>query len=82
MTERDIRYHSSDDMTGLGELKSVMEPVAVVLRRDGSIDVYGQVAVVDQIGQAGPWEQHALHEHDGYAPHSHEVRADHRGVSR
>ena len=22
----------------------------------------------------------ALHEHDGYAPHSHEVRADHLGV--
>jgi hypothetical protein len=23
-----------------------------------------------------------MHEHDGYAPHSHEVRADHRGVER
>lgn len=21
-----------------------------------------------------------MHQHDGYAPHSHEVRADHRGV--
>ena len=23
-----------------------------------------------------------MHEHDGYAPHSHEVRADHLGVNR
>jgi hypothetical protein len=23
-----------------------------------------------------------MHEHDGYSPHSHEVRADHRGVAR
>ena len=23
-----------------------------------------------------------MHEHDGYAPHSHEVRADHLGVAR
>lgn len=47
---RHIRYHSSDDMTGVGEFRDVMEPVAVVLRSDGSVDVYGQVAVIDQTG--------------------------------
>ncbi|HWG00831.1 MAG TPA: hypothetical protein VG164_03140 [Trebonia sp.] len=45
---RFIRYHSSDDMAGLGEFRAVTEPVAVVLRKDGSVDVYGYVAVVDQ----------------------------------
>jgi hypothetical protein len=45
---RTVRYHSSDDMAGLGELAEVTEPVAVVLRGDGSVDVYGYVAVVDQ----------------------------------
>lgn len=49
MTERDIRYHSGDDMSGLGEFENVMEPVAVVLRPDGSIDAYGYVAVIDQV---------------------------------
>lgn len=43
-----VRYHSSDDMAGLGEFRDVIEPVAVVLRKDGSVDVYGYVAVVDQ----------------------------------
>lgn len=52
----DIRYHSSDDMDGLGEFRDVSEPVAVVLRRDGSVDVYGLIAVVDQRqpGRPGP----------------------------
>jgi hypothetical protein len=45
---RTVRYHSSDDMDGLGELREVTEPVAVVLRKDGSADVYGYVAVIDQ----------------------------------
>jgi hypothetical protein len=45
---RYIRYHSSDDMAGLGEFRDVTEPVAVVLRNDGSVDVYGYIAVVDQ----------------------------------
>jgi hypothetical protein len=27
-------------------------------------------------------EMSAMHEHDGYTPHSHEVRADHGGVTR
>jgi len=43
-----MRFHSSDDMSGLGELAAVTEPVAVVLRPDGSVDVYGHVAVIDQ----------------------------------
>jgi hypothetical protein len=43
-----IRVHSSDDMADVGELADVTDPVAVVLRADGSVDVYGQVAVVDQ----------------------------------
>jgi hypothetical protein len=45
-----IRRHSSDDMTGLGEFTGTTEPVAVVIRPDGSIDVYGYVAVIDQRG--------------------------------
>lgn len=47
---RHVRYHSSDDMDGLGEFADTVEPVAVVLRPDGSLDVYGQVAVIDQTG--------------------------------
>lgn len=43
-----VRYHSSDDMDGLGELSDVTEPVAVVIRPGGSVDVYGCVAVIDQ----------------------------------
>jgi hypothetical protein len=43
-----LRYHLADDMTGLGELCQVTEPVAVVLRNDNSVDVYGHVAIVDQ----------------------------------
>lgn len=48
MNTEHVRYHSSDDMDGLGELAAVTDPVAVVLRNDGSVDVYGWVAVVDQ----------------------------------
>jgi hypothetical protein len=44
----DIRNHSPDNMTGLGELEGITEPVAVVVRPDGSLDVYGRVGVVDQ----------------------------------
>jgi hypothetical protein len=47
-TTPEIRDHSSDDMTDLPELAELTEPVAVVLRRDQSVDVYGYVAVVDQ----------------------------------
>ena len=47
---RHVRYHSSDDMADLGELWETVEPVAVVLRADGSLDVYGYVAVIDQTG--------------------------------
>ena len=47
---RHVRYHSSDDMADLGELWETVEPVAVVLRADGSVDVYGYVAVIDQTG--------------------------------
>lgn len=45
---REVRYHSADDMTGLRELADVTEPVAVVIRPDGSVDVYGYIGVVDQ----------------------------------
>lgn len=44
------RHHSSDDMTGLGEFEGITEPVAVVIRPDGSVDIYGYVAVIDQRG--------------------------------
>jgi hypothetical protein len=44
----DVRYHSTDDMDGLGELKEISQPVAVVIRKDGSLDVYGYVGIVDQ----------------------------------
>ena len=52
MSERNIRYHSSDDMEGLGEFAGMIAPVGVVLRADDSIDVYGLVAVVDQTATA------------------------------
>lgn len=42
------RFHSSDDMDRLRELAHVTEPVAVVVRPDGSLDVYGHVGIVDQ----------------------------------
>jgi hypothetical protein len=45
---RQVRAHSSDDMNGVGELNGVMAPVAVVLRSDGSVDAYGDLAVIDQ----------------------------------
>jgi len=48
MSDYDVRYHSADDMSGLGELGNVMEPVAVVIRPDGSVDTYGYMAVIDQ----------------------------------
>lgn len=51
-----IRYHSSDDMDGLGEFDGVTAPVAVVIRADGSIDAYGYLAVVDQRTPAAPAE--------------------------
>jgi hypothetical protein len=44
----DIRRHSSDDMDRDAELAEVIDPVAVVLRADGSVDTYGLVTVVDQ----------------------------------
>lgn len=45
----DVRYHSSDDMTG-PEFEGVYEPVAVVVRPDDSVDAYGYIAVLDQRG--------------------------------
>jgi hypothetical protein len=45
---RDVRYHSSDEMDGLSELRDLMAPVTVILRPDGSVDVYGHVGIVDQ----------------------------------
>lgn len=44
----DIRRHSSRDMDGLGEFEGCTDPVAVVIRPDGSLDVYGFIGVVDQ----------------------------------
>lgn len=45
-----VRYHPAKHMAGLHELSGVTESAAVVLRKDGSVDVYGYglVAVVDQ----------------------------------
>lgn len=57
----DIRYHSSDDMSGLGELSEVMEPVAVVLRPDGSVDAYGFIGIVDQRQATQPQTVYVLH---------------------
>jgi hypothetical protein len=51
---RSIRQHSSEDMAGLGEFTDTAEPVAVVLRPDGSVDVYGYVAVIDQSDDPRP----------------------------
>lgn len=45
---RAVRHHSSDDMDGLRELAGISAPVAVVIRPDGSADVYGDVGVVDR----------------------------------
>lgn len=45
---KDIRYHSSDEMNGEGEWEGITEPVAVVIRADGSVDAYGYLAVIDQ----------------------------------
>ena len=43
------RFHSLDDMVGMGEFEVTPEGMpAVVLRGDGSIDVYGDVIIVDQ----------------------------------
>ena len=49
----DIRYHASHDMVGLGEFESVATPAAAVIRPDGSIDVYGNMAVIDQRATVG-----------------------------
>jgi hypothetical protein len=43
-----VRHHSADDMDGLGECVDVFAPGAVIVRRDGSLDVYGHIDVIDQ----------------------------------
>ena len=57
-----VRVHSSDDLAGLGELADVAEPCAVVIRPDGSVDVYGYIGVVDQrpdvAAEAPGWRCH------------------------
>jgi hypothetical protein len=68
MTPRYIRWHSTDYMHRLGELRHITEPVAVVIRPDGSIDVYGDVAVIDQASHDQPHtrivgQDDDLHEH-------------------
>lgn len=42
-----VRFHSAAHAQGVGELRGVELP-AVVLREDGTLDVYGQVTVLDQ----------------------------------
>jgi hypothetical protein len=57
-----VRFHPAEHMGGLGELAGVTEPAAVVVRRDGTLDVYGPVDVVDQrdVGDLHPQGRHAL----------------------
>lgn len=43
-----IRYHPADDAIGLPKAEVPGYEVSVVIRPDGSVDVYGAVAVVDQ----------------------------------
>lgn len=43
-SDRDVRYHSSDDIPDEADTC----PVAVAVRADGSIDVYGYIAIIDQ----------------------------------
>jgi hypothetical protein len=44
-----VRNHAGgDNMPELPELERVHEPVAVIIRPDGSVDSYGYVAVIDQ----------------------------------
>lgn len=66
------RYHSSDDMDGLGELADVYAPVAVVVRPDGSLDVYGDIGIIDQRPDPGcNWDhrgQPAKCENCGHEP--------------
>lgn len=45
---RYVRHHPAVFMEGLHELRHVTGNTAVVLRRDGSTDVYGDVTVIDQ----------------------------------
>jgi hypothetical protein len=44
----EIRIHNTDAMVGLAELEHVTDDFAVVVRADGSLDVYGYVPIVDQ----------------------------------
>lgn len=61
-----IRYHSADDMMGLGELAEVTEPAAVVIRPDGSVDVYGYMAVIDQRGAQASYSLSDVREGTGW----------------
>lgn len=63
------RHHSSDDMTG-PEFANVTEPVAVVIRPDGSADVYGYVAVIDQRPEDTDSDPAAQAERDRLMPQS------------
>lgn len=49
--KRYTRYHPAGHMTGLGELRGVTKAAAVVVRFDGSVDAYGDVAVIDQAAE-------------------------------
>jgi hypothetical protein len=46
----EVRHHSSDEMVAVTELTATAGPVGVVIRPDGSVDVYGYVGIVDQRG--------------------------------
>ena len=48
MRDSDIRKHPARHMHGLRELDGMAGPAAVVIRPDGSLDVYGPVFVVNQ----------------------------------
>ena len=52
-----VRFHPAEHMEGLRELAGVTESAAVVVRRDGTLDVYGPVDVVDQRDVAEAWDQ-------------------------
>lgn len=58
-----------------GELIGLWQQIGVLFNLAGMRDK-AQAAEQEKPYRGG------MHEHDGYAPHSHEVRADHLGVDR
>jgi hypothetical protein len=64
------------------------QAVSVHLTQGELLDLWGEIGAFFNLLGMGDAKRHGetwpagLHEHDGYAPHSHEVRADHLGVAR